>query len=286
MEEERTMENGPSQAPGYPEALHYRFIPPSLEGLEFVPNFGDIVFRVKGQFLAWGGTAVLERLPSGNVVKTPLPNPYFQREHERHRKSMCIEAIIYEILKDHPRVPKYLDWDPTTCCLTMEYVENGSLADFLERNHQSIADSMRRKWARQAAEGVQLLHHHNIIHSDLSPHNFLVDSNLDLKVSDFAGASVFGAPGSALPGTRYRDPHVEGYVLRSSDDIFSLGSVIYFIMTGKHPYQDLPSDNVKYLFQCSQFPEVGHLSCGSIIRRCWLLEVDATEVYEYFSRHG
>ncbi|PYH37760.1 uncharacterized protein BO87DRAFT_404144 [Aspergillus neoniger CBS 115656] len=257
MEEERTMENGPSQAPGYPEALHYRFIPPSLEGLNFVPNFGDIVFHVKGQFLAWGGTAVLERMPSGKVVKTPLPNPYSQREHERHRKSMHIEAIIYEILQDHPRVPKLMDWDPTTCCLTMEYVENGSIADFIGRNHQSITDTMRSKWARQAAEGV----------------------------SDFAGSSVFGAPGSALPGTRYRDPRVEGYVLRFSDDIFSLGSVIYFIMTGKHPYQNLPSDNVKYLFQRSQFPEVGHLSCGSIIRRCWLLEVDATEVYEYFIRH-
>ncbi|TPR01343.1 hypothetical protein CAN33_0038830 [Aspergillus niger] len=230
-----TMENEPSQPLGYPKAISYIIMAPGLEDLAFVPNFGEIAYHAKGTYLSMGGTAILERLPSGNVAKTPLSNPYSQRLNERHRQSMRVEAHVYECLNGHPRIPKLIDWDPVACCLTLEYFENGSLGDFVGRNDQSIDDCMRSKWARQAAEGIQLLHHHNVIHSDISPNNFLLDSNLDLKISDFAGSSVCGSPGSALPGISYRDPSIEFYVLRCSDDIFSLGSVIYFIMTGKHP---------------------------------------------------
>ncbi|GLA04089.1 hypothetical protein AnigIFM60653_004127 [Aspergillus niger] len=281
-----TMENEPSQPLGYPKAISYIIMAPGLEDLNFVPNFGEIAYHAKGTFLSMGGTAMLERLPSGNVVKTPLSNPYSASLNERHRQSMRVEAHVYECLNGHPRIPELIDWDPVTCCLTLEYFENGSLGDFVRRNHQSIDDSMRSKWARQAAEGIQLLHHHNVIHCDISPNNFLLDSNLDLKISDFAGSSVCGSPGSALPSISYRDPSIEFYVLRCSDDIFSLGSVIYFIMTGKHPYQDLPIAAVKDLFRRFQFPEVSHIYCGSMIRQCWLLEVDAINVYEYFRRFG
>ncbi|KAL3258275.1 hypothetical protein ABHI18_006160, partial [Aspergillus niger] len=71
-----TMENEPSQPLGYPKAISYIIMAPGLEDLNFVPNFGEIAYHAKGTFLSMGGTAMLERLPSGNVVKTPLSNPY------------------------------------------------------------------------------------------------------------------------------------------------------------------------------------------------------------------
>ena len=49
--------------------------------------------------------------------------------------------------------------------------------------------SLRRRWAKQAAEGVRLLHSHGVIH-DISPRNFLLDGELDLKIADFAGLSL------------------------------------------------------------------------------------------------
>jgi tRNA A-37 threonylcarbamoyl transferase component Bud32 len=129
----------------------------------------------KGDFLAWGGTAILERLPPGFVVKTPIPNPYSRVEENDHRRNMRLEYQVYQRIGKHPLVPNIVNWDPETCCLTMEYLENGNLREYIRRNCQSIPLQLRLKWARQAAEAVATVHAANVIHCDLSPRNFLLD---------------------------------------------------------------------------------------------------------------
>lgn len=52
------------------------------------------------------------------------------------------------------------------------------------------------------------------------------------------------------------------------EDIFSLGSLIYFIMTDMYPYEEVPSDQVVARYRRHEFPELSYISGGHVIRRC------------------
>ncbi|PLB47751.1 kinase-like protein [Aspergillus steynii IBT 23096] len=217
------------------------------------------------KMLAWGGTAILEQLPSGAVMKTPIPNPYCRVEEEDHRRNMRLEAQIYSMIGEHPRVPKLIHWDPKTCCLEIEHLENGNLKELILQNHQNITPQHRLQWSKQAAEALTVLHRFEVIHCDLSPRNFLLDSQLNVKIADIGGASLCGSDPSATPATRFRHPDYDWNVFPVfGDDIFSLGSLIYFIMTGSYPYEEISSDEVEKLYDAQRFPDVSFVVCGNV----------------------
>lgn len=243
---------------------------------------GEISYITKGKQIACGGTARLEHLPSGDVVKTPLPDPD-RRYFEAHCQDMRLEARIYDAIGVHPRIPRIVSWDPETCCLTMEYLENGTLKDYITTKSAGLTPQLRQRWARQASEGLSALHAAGVIHCDISPRNFLLDGDLHLKIADFGGSSLAGSAPSAVAGTRFRYPISDWDApARFEEDIFGLGSLIYFIMTDTYPYKDIPSNEVEELYGSRTFPDVAEIACGDIITRCWGMQVSAAEVHAYF----
>ncbi|RDW61705.1 protein kinase family protein [Aspergillus mulundensis] len=267
----------------YPTELLYVHIPPDAEGPE--PEYGTIIYRTKGKFIDQGGTAIIERLPSGEVVKTPIPNPYVPFEEEDARRNMRLEAEIYHKLGSNPYIPKVFAWDEDSCCLTMEFMEHGNLREYVRSHRDAIPSHVRFKWSRQAAGGLRLLHENNVIHCDVSPRNFLLDHELDLKICDFGGSSLNGSRPSAFVSTRYCPPNYSwDDSPRWSDDVFSLGSLIYFIMTDEYPYEEVQSDEVQARYNSLQFPDVSGTACGSIIQDCWHQRIDAAQVCEALKR--
>lgn len=133
----------------------------------------------------------------------------------------------------------------------------------------------------QAAEALGVLRSYNVIHCDLSPRNFLLDADLNVCIADFGGASLSGSDPSATPATRFRHPRYDFNTAPIfQDDIFSLGSLVYFIMTGYYPYKDLPSDKVQNLYEISNFPDVSSINAGKIITQCWLRQaVSVQSIY-------
>jgi serine/threonine protein kinase len=239
------------------------------------PQPGEVMYVSKGYSLAIGGTALIERLPSGNIVKTPKPHPIL---YKKYFYEMRLEASIYEKIGSHRSIPRIIDWDPETCCLTMEYMQNGNLRDYVRENHDNITLDRRYQWARQSAEGLSAVHSAGAIHCDISPRNFLLDDDLNLKISDFGGGSLSGSKPTAIYSTRFLPPgYDEDKHPAFKDDIFSLGSVIYFIMTGKYPYEDTPSDEVDKLYGSHTFPDIAHLSCRAIIQQCWEMQIDTAQ---------
>lgn len=95
----------------------------------------------------------------------------------------------------------------------------------------------------------------------------MLDLDLNLKISDFGGASLFGSELSAVAESRFRHPGFDWDARPTfQDDIFSLGSLIYFVVTGTYPYADRPSDEVEKLYTSRHFPaDLTSLACGSII---------------------
>lgn len=113
-----------------------------------------------------------------------------------------LEYKIYEKLGPHPRLIKIIHFDPIECTLTMEYMPNGTLQDYLQA-HSEVSLTQRLQWVQEAAEGLQLVHLADIIHCDVEPKNFLLDANLGLRIADFSGSSLEGSKASACTGTRY-----------------------------------------------------------------------------------
>lgn len=124
------------------------------------------------------------------------------------------------------------------------------------------------------------------MHSDLRPDNFLVhgiEPSLDLWLCGFGGSSCeeLGLSGGGLPDAGFFDPS-SPWVSTPATDIFSLGSVLYTILTGHWPYRSpggaFPSleEMEKYAtlvetrFRLGNFPDVTTLYRGEIIMGCWL----------------
>lgn len=233
----------------------------------------------KRGFIGSGASGIVNRVPSGVVVKSPWPGS----RNAESRRDITTERLIYEKLGLHPRLIQTLDWDPEGCVLTMEYMPNGTLKDFLGVNNEAISTPQRLQWAMDAAEGLQLLHDAEIVHCDVEPKNFLLDEDLGLKISDFSGSSLEGSRASACAGKRFSRPGFDFHRQQTvSDDLFGLGSTIFFIMTGEVPFEDLPSDEVERNYKVEVYPDVSRIPCGSVIRQCWDSEVaSAQEVYDY-----
>ncbi|KAM3446742.1 hypothetical protein MY3296_009385 [Beauveria thailandica] len=231
--------------------------------------YGEIYFLSKGHYVSAGATAFVDRLESGDIIKYPKPNPYCPEKEKQCRQQMEIEAEAYKRIGDNHRVPRLIHWDASACSLVLEFLANGDLQSYMERC-QTIPTELKHAWTRHAVEAVAVVHSASIIHCDVTPRNFLLNDALELHISDFAGSSVSGSPPSITTSPRFQRP---GWTLESppiyADDLFALGSVLYYIQTGHEPYDDLTEDEVQDRFTAMAFPDVSSLLYGEIIHRCW-----------------
>ncbi len=238
------------------------------------PPYGTIYYVTKGEQISCGGTAHVELLPSGHVVKCPRPNPYDPAEEANHRRDIRIEAEIYQRIQGCPHVPKLIDWDYESCCLTLENFENGNLATHI-KSSAPISSELQQRWTLQAASAVRALHAADVIHCDVTPRNLLLNGSLDLHIADFAGSSVAGSVRTIAAGARFQPPGWSwDRPAQPADDIFALGSVMYFIMVAEEPYSaelypELMEEDVEKLFEEGNFPPVAHTVCGVTIQGCW-----------------
>jgi len=153
--------------------------------------------------------------------------------------------------------------------------------------------SLRKRWCYQSIDALVYIHSRGIIHSDLRPENYLVHEtkpeHLDLLLCDFGGAvcDEMGLDGNQLPNDPFYD-HTQGLEITPALDIFSLGSVLYTILTGHWPYRSRPYfsegdtyldyvDKVELLFRQRQYPDVTGLFGGNVIMGCWMQEYTSAE---------
>lgn len=137
-------------------------------------------------FIALGSTSFVERLPDGDIIKSPWPG--LDGAVER-RRELALESQIYDRLGEHPRLVKKKAWDSSDHTLVLEFMPNGTLKEYLIV-HPEVSLPQRLRWIEQAAEGIHLLHSSGVVHCDAGPQNILLDADLNLRISDFGGSSL------------------------------------------------------------------------------------------------
>jgi len=138
--------------------------------------------------------------------------------------------------------------------IAMEYVEGESLKELLTREELQIPAIL--DLAIQICEGLSEAHHAGVVHRDLKPANILLDKRNRVKIADFGLAKLVGATqltgeGTVMGTPAYMSPEqVRGKKLDPRTDIFSLGVVLYELITRRLPF---PGDNELAIFEAIKF---------------------------------
>ncbi|KAF1347693.1 kinase-like domain-containing protein [Delphinella strobiligena] len=186
------------------------------------------------------------------------------------------EASVYLILGKHCRIAEYLYIAPTKDLVILKYYPCGNLREHVASS-PGITSVELKRWARQMIEGVMELHRNGVRHSDIRLDQWLLDSELDARLSDF-NASGFdanerlgleGSKALGIEGPSHfmpRDPMDDNTV---ESDIFALGSALYELEAGTVPFVDKDDEAISACFQAGQFPDVEGLYFGPVIAACW-----------------
>ena len=147
----------------------------------------------------------------------------------------------------HPHVVGVLDFGEheDQLFLVMELVEGDSLDRVLAGAGGRLPAAQVARIAAQAAAGLTAAHHQGIVHRDIKPANLLLDTDGTLKIGDFGIARFLDDPAAALTaagqivGTSlYLAPErALGKPAGPASDMYSLGCVLYQLLTGRPPFQ-------------------------------------------------
>lgn len=226
-------------------------------------------------------------MDSGDITKSPWTD---SQTEAACREELAVEARIYQRLGAHPRLVAVKDWDPIKHVLTLEYMPHGNLRKYVMEHGHEISITRKLQWAIEAAESIELLHSHDIIQADVGAHNFLLDSELSLRICDFGGSSIDGSEALVAPGSRYMLPRPVGVRLvppTKTSDLFALGSLLYLIATGHESYHDLEDeDEVENRYRDGCFPNLEGVIFAEIIRKCWRQEVESAQKVTELLRHA
>ncbi len=132
--------------------------------------------------------------------------------------------------------------------ITMEYVE-GTPLHLIVRRARRIPPNIWWKIAFQIADALRAAHAQGIVHRDLKPQNIMITRTGQVKILDFGIARVVDSDditqGYALGTPKYMSPEqIRGEPIDPRSDIYSLGLVFYFMLTGVEPFAAERADTV------------------------------------------
>ena len=161
--------------------------------------------------------------------------------------------------------------------IVMEYVEGITLKTYIEKKGQ-LSFKEAESIAIQVARGIEAAHNKNIIHRDIKPQNIIISTEGKVKVTDFGiakAASTNTISSDVMGSVHYVSPEQarNGYVDARSD-IYSLGIVMYEMITGRVPFDGdtTVSVAIQHLQEEMTAPSVYApnvpISCEKIILKC------------------
>lgn len=145
--------------------------------------------------------------------------------------------------------------------LVMEYVEGTDLKAYI-KDHFPIAYQEVIQIMEQILSAVQTAHAHNIIHRDLKPQNILIDQHKVAKITDFGIAVALSEhsltqTNTVLGSVHYLSPEqARGGMATKKSDIYSLGIILYELLTGTVPFEGETAVSIALKHFQSEIPSV------------------------------
>jgi len=138
--------------------------------------------------------------------------------------------------------------DAEQAWIVMEYIAGESLMDRLDRNPTGLPTSEVLQLFGQMAAGVQYLHEQGIVHRDLKPANVFIENDWikigDYGLSKFISASRRGGQTESVGTFHYMAPEIGKGEYGKEIDIYSLGIMLYELLTGKVPFEGESSQEI------------------------------------------
>lgn len=143
----------------------------------------------------------------------------------------------------HPNIVSIYDVGQVedTHYIVMEFIDGANLNEVI-RDRAPLQADEAVKYAVQIADALEHAHHNQIIHRDIKPHNILIGNNGRVKVTDFGiaravSSSTLTQTGSVVGSVHYFSPeHAKGVATGEKSDLYSLGIVLYQMLTGHLPF--------------------------------------------------
>ncbi|RHZ89542.1 hypothetical protein Glove_13g41 [Diversispora epigaea] len=168
-------------------------------------------------------------------------------EIKRHRKLKINDCILkfYGITKQE---------NTNNYMIILEYVNEGSLRQYLKSNFKSLDWNEKLNLAKQIANALLFLHSNDIVHGKLNSENIFIHNGI-IKLNVFGLTKIISDslsfPTNNFGPIQYMDPqHLELFntiSINKSSDIFGLGIILWEISSGDPPFEIEPSSNVDLL---------------------------------------
>ncbi len=210
-------------------------------------------YRILGH-IGGGGMGVVYKaqdLLLGRVVALKFLPPEMTRDEDS--KTRFLQEARAASALDHPNICTIHEVGETEegqLFLAMACYEGETLKQRLVRGRLAIDDAV--ELAQQVARGLVKAHRNGIVHRDIKPANLMITSDEIVKILDFGIAKLAGAAGltrtgSSLGTPGYMSPEqARGEEVDPRTDVWSLGAVLYEMVTGRRPFRGEHEQTILY----------------------------------------
>ncbi len=214
----------------------------SSRSFDFISSLSDI--KTVGRYeiireLGHGGTGVVF-LGRDPYIKRHVAVKISQQTSDKSREKFFIEAQSAGRL-NHPNIVSIFDAGVYRdyCYITMEYVEGVTLEKYCKKDNLLPINRVLEH-IFHVCNALEYAHRQGVIHRDIKPSNIMIDKNSTIKISDFgiaqmieetAKIGIYGTPSYMSP------EQLKETVATGQSDIFSVGCVLYELLTGEKAFQ-------------------------------------------------
>jgi serine/threonine protein kinase/Tol biopolymer transport system component len=249
---------GPAASPGAPASRAGTGAAADDSAFERRPGSGMIGrviahYRILGP-LGGGGMGVVyqaQDLSLERVVALKFLPPELTRDADS--KTRFLQEARAASALDHPNIctiHEVGEIDEGQLYLAMACYDGETLKQRLQRGPLPIDEALEA--AQQVARGLVKAHRHGIVHRDIKPANLMITTDEIVKILDFGIAKLAGAAGltrigSSLGTPGYMSPEqARGEEVDPRTDVWSLGAVLYEMVTGRRPFRGGDDQAVLY----------------------------------------
>lgn len=243
-----------------------------------------------------GGMAVVYRASDtalDRLVAVKVLHPHLASRPESARRffreARAVAKLRHSNIVEIFDTSSEADTDVDQQFIVTEFIDGGTLRELVEE-HTVQLPCVGVAIAVELCKALEHAHEHGIVHRDIKPENVMISGEGVVKLMDFGIAQVLDADrmtasGSLLGSPAHMPPEiVDGKIADKRADIFSLGTVLYYVITNALPFEGNNPTAVlrniiegRYQDPTRRNPRVGR-KLGGIVRRC--MEVDRDDRYD------